>query len=112
VRNFSQPADIRYVARIRGVIEASLAGQADLAFWRAALEPEGLVPFDAGGQAELLISATSLTWKGLRFRELVVNVSVGSGGDEARIGGFFLIHAFNSMALLALAERRLFKTPY
>jgi hypothetical protein len=112
VRNFSQPADIRYVARIRGVIEVSLAGQADLGFWRGALEPEGLVPFDAGGRAELLISATSLSWKGLRFRELVVNVSVGSGGDEARVGGVFLIRAFNSMALLALAERRLFKTPY
>jgi hypothetical protein len=112
VRNFSQPAAIRYVARIQGVIEVSLAGQADLGFWRAALEPEGLVPFDAGGRAELLISATALTWKGLRFRELVLNVSVGSGGDEARHGGVLLIRAFNSMALLALAERRLFRTPY
>jgi hypothetical protein len=112
VRNFSQPDDIRYVARIRGVIEVALAGQADLGFWRAELEPEGLVPFDAGGRAELLISATALRWKGLRFRELVVNVSVGAGGDEARHGGFFLIRAFNSSPLLALAERRLFKTPY
>jgi hypothetical protein len=112
MRDFSQPADIRYVARIRGVTEVSLAGQAELAFWRAALAPEGLVPFDSGGQAELMISATALRWKGLRFRELVVNVSVGSGGDEGRHGGFFLVRAFNSAALLALAERRIFKTPY
>ncbi|HYF63104.1 MAG TPA: hypothetical protein VD886_09855 [Herpetosiphonaceae bacterium] len=112
MRNFTVPDDIRYAARIRGVLEVALAGQADLGFWRAALAGEGLVPFDAGGRAELLVNATALTWKGLRFRELVFNVSVGAGDDESRLGGFFLIHAFNSSALLALAERRLFKTPY
>lgn len=112
MRNFNQPESIRYAARIGGVIEVALAGQAELAFWRAALAPEGLVPFDSGGQAELLISATALSWKGLRFRELVCTVSVGLAGDESRPGGVFLIHAFNSSALLALAERRLFKTPY
>lgn len=103
---------IRYAAQIKHVREVALHGTADLAFWSAILQPAALQPYNAQGKAELVISATSLSWKGFRFRELIVIVAIGADGDPARHGGFYLAHAFNSSPLLAYAERIFFKTPY
>ncbi|HYF66300.1 MAG TPA: hypothetical protein VD886_25950 [Herpetosiphonaceae bacterium] len=112
MRSFAHPQAIRYLAHIQHVREVSLYGHADLAFWRTALRVEGLVPFSADGCAELAISATALTWKRFHFRELAITVAVGMEGDETQPGGVFLIRAFNSVPILAFAERWLFKTPY
>ena len=111
IPQFADPT-IRVAAAIEGVREVTLAGMADLAYWRERLRPRGLRPFDDAGRARLLISATSARWKGLRFCELSFSIAVGDGGDESRHGGFFLAHAYNSRRALAFAERAFFKTPY
>jgi hypothetical protein len=103
---------IRYAAEIKQVREVALHGTADFAFWSAMLHPEALVPYNAQGKAELVVSATALRWKGFKFRELIITVSVGADHNPARHGGFYLAHAFNSSSILAYSERVFFKTPY
>lgn len=104
------PPPIRVAAHITQVREVALWGQADLGFWQRVAAREGVAARSVGGQAELMLCATALAWKGVRFRELIVTLAASgaAGGDE----GFLLLHAFNSNRLLALAERSLFKTPY
>lgn len=108
---FRDPS-IRVAAAIEGVREVTLAGAADLAYWREQLRPLGLRPLADAGCARLVISATSARWKGLSFCELSFTVAVGAGDDESTHGGFFLAHAYNSRRALALSERLFFKTPY
>jgi hypothetical protein len=103
---------IRYAAKIKHVREVALHGTADLLFWSAILQQASLVPYTAHGKAELVLSATALSWKGFRFRELTITVAIGVDGDPAQHGGFYLAHAFNSSPILAYAERVFFKTPY
>jgi hypothetical protein len=60
---------IRHVARLARVREVSLLGTADLAFWKARLQAEGLVPAEAGGKAQvLIIAADSPPARGLTSR--------------------------------------------
>lgn len=109
--HFADPT-IRIAAAIEGVREVTLAGAAELAYWRERLRPLGLRPFADSGSAQLLISATSARWNGLSFCELSFAVAVGAGDDESTRGGLFLAHAYNSRRALALSERLFFKTPY
>jgi hypothetical protein len=104
--------NIHYVAEIQDVREVTVYGTADLPFWRAMLQQEHLFPYSSNGKAELAITATALTWKGLKFRELIVTVSICADHHEAHLDGFYLAHAFNSSYSLAFAERFFFKTPY
>ena len=97
---------IDYISTITDVREVSLAGTADLDYWRAELRGAGLDPYDADGRAALLLSAIEAKFRGILFRELSISVRVG-GGDEA-----YLAHAFNSSRMLAFAERVFFQTPY
>ena len=103
---------IHYIAQINHVKEVILFGTADLLFWRERLRTQGLIPYDDKGQAALLITATDLAWLGIRFQELTVSVVVSQPEDGRRQDGFYLVCAFNSSRLLALAERTFFQTPY
>jgi hypothetical protein len=94
---------IRWAAVVHGVKEVMLTGLADLSFWREALQPQGLIPFDAGGSAELTISAPRLVWKGMHFCEWSLGVAVAERDGAAAPSGLFLAHAFNSSAPLAYA---------
>lgn len=100
-----------YVAVISPVREVMLTGTADLAYWREQLAQEELTPFDEVGAAVLSISATSSSFRGIAFREFTISVAVSTQDKPGQVGSF-LIKAFNSSRLLALAERWLFRTPY
>lgn len=103
------PTTVRYIATIRNVREITLVGSADLAFWRERLQPAQLVPEALAGRAQLWIGATQLIWLGIRFRELTISVVLE---QPRRHSCAYLAQAFNSSRALALAERRLFGTPY
>lgn len=101
---------ITYVTRIENVREVILHGAADLSFWRARLHMSGLFPYQEQGRAALLLTATDLSWLGVRFQEFTVSVVVSQVEDGSRQDGFYLVGAFNSSRLLTLAEN-LFSNP-
>lgn len=111
IMRLSDP-NLRVAAAIAGVREVTLVGTADLAFWRAQLQPIGLRPYADAGQALVTISATAARWQGLAFCELSFSIAVGSQADERAHAGYFLARAYNSRRALAFAERTFFKTPY
>jgi hypothetical protein len=102
------PAHIKYVVKVPHVREVSLYGNADLAFWRERLAPEGLAPRDENGRAELLLIAAHMRWMGVWFSELSISIALESEAPAK----MFLIHAFNSIPWFAWVERVLFQTPY
>ena len=104
--------DLKYAAFVEHVKEVTLYGTADLDFWTKQSASEGLRPSINNGQAEVLIGATDLKWRGFRFREFTL--SIGTQPDRATDprSGFYLPQAFNSSRLFAFSERALFKTPY
>jgi hypothetical protein len=103
---------ISYPIIVHHVQEISLLGSADLNFWREQLRAHNLYPFNADGHAQLFISATSLRWKNISARECSFAVMLSRRADETTRDGSFLLHAFNSRWLFALAERKSFSTPY
>lgn len=104
--------DTHYQTTIDHVREAILIGAADPDFWQRQLAGEGLTPFLADGAALVTITAIASTFRGLRFEEMTVAVSVCERAGRGAPDGFFLAHAFNSRRLFALAERVFFRTPY
>ncbi len=107
-----QTAPPAYITTVPHVREVILEGTADYAFWQAKLTPEGLTPLRDDGQAVLLVSATRLRWMGLRFNELSISVALCQHDDCAAPDALYLLHAFNSLPLLAWTERTFFRTPY
>ena len=101
-----------YDVEIANVREVSLLGTADLAYWQALLEPEGLVPAAARGHAEILICGSEMRYLGVLFRELIFAVFVSDDASGVARDGVFLAHAFNSFWPFALIERAVFHTPY
>jgi hypothetical protein len=105
-----------FIATVPHVVEIALVAAADLAFWRAKLEPAGLSPVDRAGRAELFLSATDLRWMGKRSQEFTVGLAVRprfpGQADTGVQDGLYLVHAFNSSRLLAFIERAFFQTPY
>jgi hypothetical protein len=104
---------LKFVAEVQPVLELSLHGTADLAYWREALRAEGLEPVATNGEAQVVISATQARFWGLTFRECIVAVQVMSTryprvGD----GAMFLLQAWNSLRAFAWVERNVFRTPY
>ena len=104
--------DVPFVAVVQHVKEATLVLHADLAFWQARLRGTGLHPYNAGGQAELALSATALAWQGSRTREFTLGLTVSRQPAGDRRDGLYLVHAFNSSRLFAFIERTFFQTPY
>ncbi len=108
----STNTSIQYAANLYNVREVTLYGTADLSFWRAVLEKEGLLPYHEADEAVLLLSAIDAKWRGFRFKEFVIGVGVCNTEDGTSLDGYYLPRAFNSSKLLAFSERVFFKTPY
>jgi len=102
--------ETRYVANVRHVLEVTLLGTADLAYWQRYLGDERLVPQDSNGQAELMITAASMKFMGVAFSEISLCVLVTDAATATP--GAFLLQAFNSSRAFAWCERVLFSTPY
>ena len=103
---------IQYAANLYNVREVTLHGTADLPFWQAVLDAEGLLPYHENGKAVLLLSGIDAKWRGFKFKEFVIAVGVCDTEDGTSLDGYYLPHAFNSSKLLAFSERVFFKTPY
>ena len=104
--------DLKYVAYVEHVKEVTLYGRADLGFWTKQLASTGLRPSSNNGQAEVLIGATDLKWRGVRFNEFTISIGTQPDRETTAPPGFYLPQAFNSSRLFAFSERALFKTPY
>ena len=104
--------DLKYAAYVEHVKEVTLYGTADLDFWTQRLAAEGLRPLSNNGRVEVLIGATDLKWRGVRFNEFTLSIGAQPDRETATRTGFYLLQAFNSSRLFAFSERALFKTPY
>ena len=96
---------IDYITVISPVKEVTLWGKAEASIWQNYLKPEGLTPLVQNGKVEILISTVDSKYMGFRFQELSISVQLGEND-------YFLAHAYNSIPLFALAERKFFQTPY
>jgi hypothetical protein len=96
---------IDYVTVISPVKEITLWGRAEAVPWQTYLKEEGLAPFIQNGKVELLISTVDSRYMGFRFQELSISIMLSESE-------YFLAHAYNSIPLFALAERKFFQTPY
>jgi hypothetical protein len=103
---------LKYAAYVEHVKEVTLYGTADLDFWTRRLAAEGLRPLSSNGQAEVLIGATDLKWRGMHFNEFTLSIGLQPDREPISPAGFYLPQAFNSSRLFAFSERALFKTPY
>ena len=107
------PESIKWAAELDHVRELSLAGTADLAFWREHLRAHDLVPAESpDGQAQIQIVAADATFMGARFRELSFSVLVRAPEQAYPQGATYLMGAFNSSRFFAFCERTFFATPY
>lgn len=104
--------NVKFVAEVKHVKEVILDGEADLTFWQAQLSNANLYPYNHNNRAEISISTTDLYWMGLHSNELTIGISVSERPEADTRDGVYLIHAFNSSALLAFMERTFFQTPY
>ncbi|HRH43053.1 MAG TPA: hypothetical protein PKY82_15595 [Pyrinomonadaceae bacterium] len=107
-----RPENAKFVAVVENVRELRLIGTANLDFWNKQLANKPYQVFDKNGFAEITISATELIWKGFRFNELTIFLSIAEKDDSKKEAGVFLLHAFNSNRLFAFCERAFFSTPY
>ncbi len=101
-----------YIAELHDAQEVTLVATADLGFWRDQLQEENLFPHDRHGQAELLISAVSSRYRGVKFKELSIGAFVSDRPDGTSRDGFYLASAFNTSRLFSFIERFCFQTPY
>ncbi len=107
-----KPENAKFVAVVNDVKELRLIGQANLDFWNRQLADKPFQAFDNNGLAEITISATELVWKGFRFNELTIFLTIAEKNDPNKQSGVFLLHAFNSNRFFAFCERAFFSTPY
>lgn len=106
-------SNIKHIAVVKGAREVTLAGTADLSYWRDRLKGEGLYPYRGDdGRADVLISAVASKWMGVTFRELSISVFVCENEAGTSPDGVFLVAAFNSSRFFAWCERTMFQTPY
>lgn len=103
---------IKFAARISNVLEVTVAGYVETAYWQRKLQGYHFQPAGSNGQTPVLISATSARYMGSPFRELSISTAVENLDDLASQPGYFMVQAFNSSAPFAWVERNLFRTPY
>lgn len=106
------PENAKFAAIVNDVRELRLIGTAKLDFWNQYLADKPYQTFDKNGFAEITISATELVWKGFRFNELTIFLSIAEKDNPKKEAGVFLLHAFNSNRFFAFCERTFFSTPY
>jgi hypothetical protein len=103
---------IKWAAQLSGVRDVTLVGTADVQYWAARLEAEGLAPLVQDGRAQLTIISADGRFMGLRFRELSFSVLAVCRDGGVEKPGALLVQAFNSRRSFAWFERTLFATPY
>lgn len=103
---------MKYVAEISDVREVTLMGASEFAPWEAELRPLGLTPLRRDDRAEMFVSVAAASWKGKRFREVAVGVSVSRSPDGESLDGYYMACAFHSSRLFAWIERTCFKAPH
>lgn len=105
---------VQIVATLPQVREVSIVGTATYGFWADHLGVQNLTPLKVDGRAQILLMATDARFKGIRFQELSVSISLAPGDRPGQqLGaGAYLARAFNSSRLFAFCERKLFRTPY
>lgn len=102
----------KYPVVLTNVLEITLHAAADLAYWRAQMQPLNLYPFNFKGAALFFITASKAKFNGIPFREFSVSLATSKHADGSSHDGFFLNHAFNALRLFAFVERRIYRTPY
>ena len=103
---------VKWVAELSHVREVSLAGTANLSYWRDRLAEEHLIPSEIDGRAQVVIVAAAGRFKGVSFQELSFSIRVSPRETGIKRHEFYLVQAFNSCRFFAYCERRLFATPY
>ncbi len=91
--------------RVEPVGETCLVGEAEGAYWEAALAAEGLRPALREGKATVTVCATRARFGGRAFGE-------GTLGVETEDGGQLLVSAINDVRFYAWVERRRNDSPY
>jgi hypothetical protein len=94
-----------YITIIEPVLEVTLICQGKVALWETFLANEGIMLPSDQDKVEIVLSAVEARYMGMKFRELSCSLRI----NETQV---FLVHAFNSNYLFALAERTFFRTPY
>jgi hypothetical protein len=102
----------QFIVEVQHVKEVTLAVEADLACWQARLQNTALFPFDNGGKAALMISATELHSMGRRSNEVTIGLVVCERPTADSPDALYLVQAFNSLRSFAWIERTFFATPY
>jgi len=102
----------KYIAEPNHVREVSLAGTADLPYWKRWLEKEDLIPTESDGKAQLLIIAAAMKYMGIKFQELSFSVLVSTAEVGTQKDAVYLVRAFNSSRLFTFCEQVIFSTPY
>jgi hypothetical protein len=104
--------DTKFIVEVQHVKEVTLAAEADLVYWQARLQNTALFPFDNGGKAALMISATELHSLGRRSNEVTIGLVVCERPAADVPDALYLVQAFNSLRSFAWIERTFFATPY
>lgn len=97
--------DTRYATVVEPVLEITLICQGNVDPWQRLLTTEGFTLPPSQDKIEIILSAVEARYMGVKFRELSCSLRI----DETQA---FLVHAYNSNSLFALAERAFFRTPY
>jgi hypothetical protein len=104
--------DTKFIVEVQHVKEVTLAAEADLVYWQARLQNTALFPFDNGGKAALMISATELHSMGRCSNEVTIGLVVCERPAADSPDALYLVQAFNSLRSFAWIERTFFATPY
>lgn len=107
-----RPEKAKFVAIVNDVKELRLIGNANLDFWNKQLADKPYQPFDNNGFAEITVAATELVWKGFRFNEWTIFLTLAGRNNPIKEAGVLLLHAFNSNRFFAFCGRTFFFTPY
>ncbi len=103
----------RYPTVVRPVEDVSLIGTADLEPWREMIRRAGVHPFLATpDRVEVQLFGARTKFKGIRFTELSLSVSVCHEPNGEARDGALLATAVNTVRFFAWVERAMFKTPY
>lgn len=103
----------RYPTVVRPVEDVGLTGTADLDPWREMLSRSGVHPFLATPErVEVQLFGARTKFKGIRFTELSVSLTICHDPDGQARDGVLLVTAVNTVRFFAWVERTVFKTPY
>lgn len=103
---------VPYVAEPGHVLEVSLLGSADLAYWRQQLTREALAPIQSEGRAQILVIAAEMTFNGIHFTEISFSILVTGELAGRPRETVFLVQSFGTSRLFVFFEKWMFRTPF